>query len=320
MCAFFLRRFFAQSAWDGKTRMNIIINLDKQSQKSKSGNPFFEKFPSVWLASYEPSESEWTVLLIPDNTWVDLIYGYGSYRAQAIYPLGLIEGKAGTFFQNSFAYFLGLPIDGWGASLEEIAQKSAYASELNSQNVKSILADYFFATFRGKTSQTNLSAYDGLRLYWASKNIDSRKVKVVDLAEYNATDEQTLPDGTVVLALDNPRFDRLASSEFDIQAVKKEALDIAVFNTTGVTGIGTKASRLVSNIGGHVVKIGETESRPDAQRCLVLSQSQVADSATVRVISRAFKCQTASQTDTEKYRAKVILFLGNKFAEQFYSR
>jgi len=312
-----VRRFFTSSVWDGKTRINIILNLDRENIKSE--NPFFEKYPATWLVSYEPAEDKLAILLIPDNVWVDLIHGYGSYRAQSIYPLGLIEGNAGNFFQNSFSYFLGLPIDGWGAGLDQIAGQSRFSSELTGENLKKILSAYFLQATKGNID-TNLSSYDCLRLYWSMKKIDVREVKIIDLAQFNVTNEDNLPDGSKILRLDSARFDRLASSEFVVESIKKEGFDIAVFNTTGVNGIGARASRLITNIGGHVVKIGEEqEDRSDAQRCLVLAEEDLLDSFTVRIISSAFKCNIA-KANTEKYRAKLVLFLGNKFAQQFYSR
>lgn len=314
---FKFRQMTYNSLWNSNDRLSIVLSLKKNNNNTT--NPFLKKYPSVWVVSFEPQEKKLTVLLVPDNTWVDVTHGYGSYRADAVYPLGEIEGNAGPLLKSSFAYFLGLPIDGWADGLDKVAGRNDFIGELTVQNTQKILLAFFYDRFQGKVD-ANISGWDALQLFWAIRSVPENKVKVIDLAGSNVTLEDKLADGSAILRLDPIRFDRLVSSEFTNDSIRQENFDAAVFNTTAVTGVAAKAARMMTNIGIHIVKIGQIDSKElvESKRCKIISEKDGLNSDTVKQMNLAFNCDLV-EANTDLYRAKVVLILGEGFEKEINS-
>ena len=260
---------FKNSVWDGKNRLNLVLNI----------NP-------ISLVSFDPSSQTISFLTIPDGTYIEAAGDYGPYRIEKIFPLGELENRGIELLAASLETYFGLPVDG---------RIKAGGEWQGTGGAKRLLSGLIVLGLKEK-SLTNLSRWDLVRLWLMTNRTRGHKVEVVDLGETTVAEEFGLPDGTKAKRVDNQRISRIISNLFTDYQIRQEDLAIAIMNAGGETGLATKAARLVANIGGRLVEVGDWPER--LTECQIKTTSTAKKTYTSQKFARIFGCQL--QTDLEK--------------------
>lgn len=227
----------------------------------------------VLVAFFNPNEKSLNILSIPTGTLIEAVGGYGPYRVESLFGLGELDGRGGEVLTTSLQEYLGVPIDAY-ASMQSAKRKVQSAKEAKD----SILG--VFSSFLKNEGKTNLTKWDLVRLWWKTNNIPEDKIKIVDLAEQPING----------LAVD--------------EKIRQEDLAIAVLNATDQPGLATKRARLVENIGGRVIGIGDKEN----EKCQIRSEKKFKNSYTVKRLSKIFNCDWGGE-NLEGQRAEVVLII-----------
>lgn len=278
--------FISQAKWDGRTRLNLALQAEVVS-----------------LASYSPSDERLTILVIPGQTFIEAIHGYGPYRAESIYPLGELEKKGGELLSGSLQEYLGIPVQAY-AVFGDLAMRKNQPSETKKSLVKGI-----FGLLGKRSGQTSLTIWDLLRLGWKVKKVKPSRISIVNLEETSASSQVVLPDGSGAIRVDTDRVDRIVSRFFPDEHLKHEGLAVAVLNGTEHEGLARRAARVLENIGGRVVSVGEAAK---TEECEVRSLAKHKDSDTVRRLKETFNCFWGGEA-LEEQRASVVLILGESY-------
>lgn len=271
----------SKSIWDGQNRLNLVFN------PPAGGQP-------VLVASFNPEGKSVSILIIPNGTLIETIEGHGEYRVESLYRLGELENKGWELLSGSIQEYLGIPIDAY-ASISNLAPPAPRESK------DFILASLRFLIGNG---ETNLTRWDLTRLWWGIKGVREDKINIINLEETGASVEVILPDGTKASKVDPQRLEQIASQFFVDEKIKKEDLTIVVLNATDQPGLANKGARLIRNIGGRVVGIGDTEN----EKCEIRSGKKHKNTYTVRKLSRIFNCRWEGE-DLENQRAEIVLIL-----------
>jgi hypothetical protein len=289
--------FFSKNTWDGKNRINLVFVGQE-----------------VFIFSLNPWERTAILLSFPSETFIEVIHGYGQYRLEAVYQLGQIENhRGGELLAGSLQENLGIPIDGF-------AVISNFQFPISKDKPK----DYILAAFRLllKGGETNLTKWDLARLSWQIRKIRQDKIMVIEAEEGSVLEQILLADGTKGLKIDTEKAKKLAESFFKDSKIRQEDLTIAVLNSTEHFGLAERVSRIIENIGGRVIEIGNTENSKfpahpaDGQvpnsECEIRSKKLLKKSYTVKKLMKIFSCQRGGG-DLENYRAEVVLILGEDY-------
>lgn len=141
-----------------------------------------------------------------------------------------------------------LKIEGDGKNLDinrflEIAVDAEVESSLNIKDYKvpDLMAKFILSY---KDLKTNLTIVDFVRLYLFSKFLPANYI-------YNKT---------ISASLDSASADKIINPLFSDEIVEKENSTVKIVNGTEENGIGNRLGRLVSNIGGNVVIIANSDS------------------------------------------------------------
>lgn len=279
-----------RTVWDGKNRLNLIF-------QSKS----------VFIISLMPSEKSLQVLTIPQGTLIEAAHGYGFYRIESVYSLGKLDNRGGELLTDSLQEYFGLPIDGYLAinNSELIINNFHESRELKTWLTKTI-ADLLF---KGK-GESNFTRWDLFRLWWQIRKLRTKEISLISLGETTAFSTVVLPDGSQAVAVDLERFDSLAQQLFTDERIRAENLAIVVLNATPHPGLARRGARMMSNIGGRVVGLGEREGR--SEKCEVRSEKGNINSYTVKKVAKAFHCQWGGE-DLGDQRADLVLILGEDY-------
>ncbi len=140
--------------------------------------------------------------------------------------------KPSSFLSRTFA----VPIDG------KIQFKHADIGERYMLHT-TISSQLQYLIFHFPDLSTNLNIVDLIKMYFYSKAIPTSNITIRE----------------VEFPLSEPAIDKLSSSFFSDSTILSEKLTIQVINGTGVSGLGNKLARFITNMGGNVIAVGTQE-------------------------------------------------------------
>lgn len=282
-------------SWNGEHNINLLV----RSQ-------------TISLLTYNPTDNKVVMIDIPDETFLEVPYGFGSWQARSIYDLGESQKKAGNkLLKETLTSFFAIPIDGFLdlSALKSVKSVSDLVETLRQNPISGI---NLFSNLK-----TDLTMWELLKLKWGISSVRFDKIKQLDLVELNALDKETLADGTPVFTSDPIKLDSVLA-DFQDPQVATEGKTIAVFNSTDQPQLAQKWARLITNLGGDVIIISNTKSK--------LKKTQVQgeqSSLTFKRLQQIFalecqnspKCDNISPTedDIAYQRAQINLLLGEDY-------
>lgn len=281
----FGKQFFSDGG-----RYNLILDL----------NPLL-------LLSLDPSGNGDAAVFIPNETYVNVPFGYGPYKAGSVYPLGDLDPDrgGGYLLTQTIQDEFGLPVEGY---LKWLYKKPL---KLNTSDDLIYFKNTFFnfVSLFGKINQikTNLSILQLFRLYLILINTRGDQFKFYNLDRYNILGDVKLADGSTASQIDPDRLDKTLEGVFSEAEILKENISISVLNGTSQTGIGSKVARIISNMGGRVVNIGNSDQKL-AIRCTIAGKNNLNQSITFRRIKQIFKCQNSENLNLNSQSDLTVTF------------
>lgn len=216
---------------------------------------------------------------LPEEQKIRLTRGFGDYPISAIFKLGELEKKGLPLLVETFQEYFAIPIEG------AISPKTPYQC---GQTRKFCLENILLDSLRGK-AKTDFSFQDLFFLWW----------------QLRRTSEFTLKN-LLIEDLDQKKLDPLIARNFADNKVSEENLTIAVYNSTGFTGLGNQGARIVTNLGGRVISLGGSDFKKES---LVISSKKAANSYTVKLLKKIFQAKL-EEGETEGGRADIGIYLG----------
>lgn len=266
--------------WDGNRRFNIIVNSSP-----------------LLLLSLDPMENEFSAVSIPSDAYMEVVSGYGNYKAESIYPLGELDQKrgGGNLLASTIQNIFGLPIDGY------LSLRDKTHFQINSSSEFIQFKNLFF-TFTNMISlskqlltksydfSTNLTLSEFIRFFWNVSNLRSDQVKFYNPDRFSIIETQILPDGSRVGKIDPDKLDKTLENVFTEKEILKEDITISIYNATHKSGVGSDIARIISNIGGRVVYVGNYDTK-NKQGCIMGGNSINSNSYTKLRLSYILGCK-----------------------------
>lgn len=273
---------FLRSLWKTGGRINLLINSSP-----------------VVLASFSPSQKNLTFILVPPQTVINVIHGYGQYQLGSIFKLGQIE-KQEKILGKSFAVNFALPIDSQLASPLDLSKKEK--NDLKKWLLENLIKRH--GSFRPR-----LNYFDLPRLI-LSLALETNEVNSFDLAKGSFLEKKLLPDGITTFILNQEKIDQLIKDNISDPRAKTENLAVAVRNATQYSGLAAEAGRVFTNLGSSLVSVENLIERKE--KTVLLINKNFLSSQTARKIADFFQVES-QEGDTNSYRADLVLILGEDY-------
>lgn len=276
--------------WNGEFNINLLL-----------------RSAHISVLVFNPKEEKITIINIPDETYLEVPYGFGSWQLRAVYALGESQNGLGGYklLVDTLTNFLAIPIDGFLDLSSLSPQRSA--TEIIEQLRKNPFSGPGFLP----VLKTNLTAWELLRFKLGINNVRFDKVKELDLDKLHTLDHEKLPDGTPIFTADPVKLDSVLSDVAD-PLITGEHKSIAVFNGTKKPQLAQKWARLITNLGGNVIITGNGEKVDKTQVTGV-------SSATLRRLQQIFGVdkddKNSLNPDIASSRAQINLLLGENYAK-----
>lgn len=280
--------------WNGEFNINLLIRT-----------------PQIYLLSYNPTEKKITTISIPNETFLEVPFGFGFWQLGSIYELGQSRKQLGgnRLLEDTIKSSFATPVDGF----------LDFSSLPNKKDLASILEDLRKHPFSGisylSTLKTNLTPWELLKLKTGIASVRFDKIKHIDLLKLNILESDELLDGTKVLAADPVKLDSVLVALADPEIIS-ENKTIAVLNATDQPQLAQKWARLITNLGGNVIITANAEQR--LKKTKVVGE----DSLTLKRLQKIFQldCQDGPECgkvgqyeDVASSRAQINLLLGEDF-------
>lgn len=275
--------------WDGVSRFTLVADAD----------------PLV-LFSIEPQNRQAILVLIPSNIMLDVPYGYSTYPAGAVYRLGKLDGKrgGGLLLSKSIENTAGVMVDGY------LAQKSGsrFAFPTDKDRLYKFKKDYFSLLSLLKSVMsfqfvpahldTNLSYLDLFRLANAIRNIRSDQITVINLADTSASQDERLPDQTIVKRLDRDVLDAVLYPQFLDQKIRSQNVSVEIVNASGGQKVASQFAKVLRNIGANTVNT-RTSVNDEKSGCIIsVAQTSLESKAIVLKLQKSYNCSIDKVRDT----------------------
>lgn len=289
----FTQNFFGSKnySWEGKFNINLLVRSS-----------------DISLLSYNSKDNKVTIINVPDETFLQVPNGFGSWQLRSIYGLG-----GDKLLKETLTNFFAIPIDGF-IDLSVLKPPQSAAQLVDTLRKNPISGVNLLASIK-----TDLTMWELLQLKQGVSSVRFDKIRTLDLLKFNILDKENLADGTPVFTADPIKLDSILSDLQD-PAIVSEHKSIAVFNATNHPQLAQKWARLITNLGGNVIITSNAKST--LQKTQVLGEQ----SSTLKRLQQIFdldcsnspKCGKISSTDEDivSSRAQINLFLGEDYANR----
>lgn len=272
----------------------LIISGDKTSPQH-----------SLTLLTLKGQEEEAVALPIPDDVMLEVVDGYGRYRAGAIEGLRLLEKKSPELLLQSLQFQLGVPISDvlWTGSAVTSASRE------NRQWFQELAK----STALMRTGST-LGLADRIKLFLYIRKIPKEKWTFINLESSNVVkrgDAQQLGSELEISA-----FDAVAADVLSDLMLRQEMHTVAVANASQETKIAAKIGRALVNMGMDVISV---TTIPEVQNTtsVLFSDAEMSKSYTAGAVQKLFQLKPdqlrVDGAGAMQYRADIVLIIGKEW-------
>ncbi len=308
---FLTKPFWQKSIWNGKNRVSFVL-------ESLSG-----KDPSdVRLAvfSYDPKLIQALFLIIPENTMLDVPFGYETYQASSVYKLGELDKKkgGGRLLDKSIENTFGIVLDGYYVfdvnAYQKLPQNKTEVIEFKKKYFSwSGLFSSMINVFNHQSIDTNFSYFDKLHLWNTLRRLRLDQIAVYDLDDMHLLTDTELADKSIVKIADKDLYDAFFDGYFYDSPIRAEKITIEIVNATDQERVASQFARLMEGAGANVI-IKSTADKAEDYNCrLYLNAEKLKHSSIVAKLITIYKCSIASDSDKSSLHADIKVILGKGY-------
>ncbi len=309
---FLIKLFWQKNIWNAADRVSII--LESRSVKDAGGI-------KLDLFSYDPKLKQAVILTIPENTMLDVPFGYETYQASSVYKLGELDKKkgGGRLLAKSVENTFGVVLDGFYVFDDNIYPMLPQ----NKNEVIEFKRKYFslFGLFSNMSSlftnfhniDTNFSFLDKLHLWNALRQLRLDQITVYDLDKIKLLTDTKLPDNTTVKIVDKDLYDAFFDGVYYDSAIRAEKITVEVVNATGQERVASQFARLMEAVGSKVIIKSTADKEEDYTCKLYLNSDKLKLSSIVAKLKTVYKCKIATDQNDSSIHADIKVILGRGY-------
>lgn len=292
----------------------LLFFLFWQSRKSIFNkfdriNIVFNTIPITVLSLAKNNET--AIILLPQNTMVDAVFGFGKYQAGKIFALDKQEKAKLKIAVLSFRQNLGMPID-FAVDFSGLKmfedEKEAGKIEMV-RKIKNLIASMTFF------QKSDISLFDKIFIFTAVNNLKPAGINYLDLLNIYALQKNSLADKTVVYDIDFEILNQEVKKIVSEEKIVTEKQTIEILNGTDRFGLAEKASAVVENIGGNVINLANHKPVLGVNCFIYINNGQL-DSYTAKRLQSVFHCSKMLKNLPDS-RSDISLVLGEKIKAEF---
>lgn len=272
--------------------MNSQVNLVLSSQES------------MLVAAFNFEEEKINLVELPQTLYFSEPEGLGDYPIASVYDLGEIEGKGGELLLASLRKLLAIPLDGF-------IRKEDFG-KIGQDNLKGFIREAMMKLGRSGF-KTDLAFWELIFLNWRIKNLACSEADYFNLGETKVLKEKELPDKTKVYEAEEADLDILMRKIFAERKIEEEGIEMEILNATEESGLAFQLARLIKNMGGRVVSLGNSEEAFD--HSVIRYTEEAGETATLKRIGEATVFELEKRDDLGESRSEIQIIVGKDYGK-----
>ncbi len=263
----------------------------------------------VWVTTIDSSDGSIVNIRIPSDAYVSAPYGLGQYRIGVLWRLGKIEKKSGAVLAGAVKTFLGAPVDGWIGKENDTPK----IDESGLRLVEMLKQTFFTPRSFFQNSPTNLSPLQRLYLWWHLGHARAASVVTVDLRSEQVFTPIGLADDTEAVIGDIALVDKVSQRLFRESSIEDNSIVFRVYNSSKAIGLGNNVARILTNIGLHVISVGNGEAK---KACSISAPAKWMKDKSIMRVASLFHCTVDAHGANGNW--EVGIYVGSDVADHDY--
>jgi len=257
-------------------------------------------------------EQSLKTIRLPQETIVRLPYGMDEFKLASLYKVTPLENtinKNNLIIQTLVEYF-GLPVE--RLYIIKNTENGTSFNEWLTHPVTlfKLTFDQKWAKHHVITNETPLSLIELARII---HKVPNEFNTTIDIKQYGIGIESKNKDGTTILNTDRNKLDEYIKKSFQNIELIHEKLNIKIENSTEITGLGSKFSRIVTNMGGIVIDVGNSIEKTDTT-IIYIKEEHLKETTTFHEISKILQSYEVKVDNEMSSGADISVRLGQSYA------
>jgi hypothetical protein len=282
LCGFLVREW-QQSSWIGIEPYRMVWVSQENGQVEQ-----------VVLISYIPEFQTVIMYQLPSDVYVPT-RDHGIYRVGALATLGKITGKGEALFAEAMERTFGVHVDDVFEAREVIGPDTL-GSLVRGELLRSVASD--------------ANTFDLLRLWWQLRQVIQADVKWIPLGDQNVYYTSTDVDGSRRREVYTPLLDDIQYRTIPPAHTLFFQSQVVVVNGAGKGGLATALGRVLTAEGFDLIRVENADSPMEKTRILY-TPDLIEPDKTLLHLSQITGIEERIQTNTDSYRADVVVLLGS---------
>jgi LytR cell envelope-related transcriptional attenuator len=258
-------------------------------------------------------EQSFKTITIPEDTLLHLPYGLNEFKLASLYKVAQLEKNKdirSLLNQTLIEYF------GVSAQKMYIVKTNSDATSFHKWitdpiNIFRLAFDQNWVKENIKTSQT---AWDLLNLAKTINGIPAEFTSDVNIVDYEIGSKDSSKDGSEVVVTDKNKLDEYIKKSFQNINILDEKANITVKNSTQTPGLGSKFSRVLTNMGAVVIDISNSTATSQKTK-VILSEESWEQSSTMQELKSTLVDYEVITESTGTGTADITIVLGESYAQ-----
>jgi hypothetical protein len=272
----------------------------------------YAKQAELIMINHKDSSIKQTV--IPEDTMLHLPYGLNEFKLKSLYKIAQMENPQNTFnlIDQTLIEYFGVSTQKMIIVNNDHLGEATFTNWL--QSPQTILKMAFDENWVKDTLQTNQSRFELIKLARSIQNIPDQNTTLLKAEDSGMLEEEKALDNSKIYITDQNKLDTYIKKSFQTDAILEEKADIVIENSTKTQGLASKVSRIVTNSGGVVIEVKNSQNVQE-QSLITISDQKWLESATLQQIQTTLpSAKIVTSTETSS-KADIVITLGSDYSE-----
>lgn len=264
------------------------------------------------LIAIDKEEHTIKQLTLPENTSIHLPYGLKDFKLKSLYKMAEMEQPNNplSLIKQTLTDYFGVSTKNIYVLFNNSELQSFYEWISNPYNMFQLA---FNADWTTNNVTGNTSRWEMLQLASTIKNIPDQNKSSISILENDIGTKETTIDNTESIITDQNRLDTYIKRAFENKNIIEEKANIIIANATSTQGLARSAARIITNMGGIVVDLQNSETESQETK-IIISDNKWLHSVTLQKIVKSLPHSNITTITNSESKSDITIILGKDYA------
>lgn len=258
-------------------------------------------------------EQSFKIITLPEDTLLHLPYGLNEFKLASLYKVAQLEKNKDirSLLNQTLIEYFGVSAQRMYIVKTNSESHSFHTWIADPFNIFRLAFDQEWVKENIKTSQ---SAWDLINLAKTINTIPSEFTSEINIVDYEIGKKESSKDGSEVVVTDKNKLDEYIKKSFQNINILDEKANIRIENSTQTPGLGSKFSRVLTNMGAVIIDISNSSATSQKTK-VILSEKSWEQSSTLQELKSTLVDYEIVTEASNAGTADITIVLGDSYAQ-----